>query len=260
MTLAAFRRRDLLGLLAGAAAAPLLPEAADAATPPTLLVFGDSYSVEGRMGTRGWSQQLRQSGSAGATLSLAKSGATAGGTTTSGRGSFTGQVNTWRNQHGGRLMDRTVVYLGYNDLNRSAASFSAARSRYAAQVDRLIAAGLTSGNRRLILIELHDWSRYPGSVSRSRVTSWNRWVRAVAATRPGCVTVDLLGLFDRVYARPGSYGFTNVTRPNRALSATTYLYLDTNHFGSHGLRLIADAIRPRLAGSRLVAGLETAVG
>ena len=114
-----------------------------------------------------------------------------------------------------------MVYFGYNDI-KADKSLSNAKNQYRAQVDRLIANGVTQGQCRLVLCLLHDWSRNPGATRsyRARVTEWNRHVRNVAAARPNCVVVDLFSLFERVFADPGAYGFTNVTQPNRALSAS----------------------------------------
>ena len=76
--------------------------------------------------------------------------------------------------------------------------------------------------------------------------SWNRYVRSVAAARPNVVTVDLFTRFEDVFRHKSAYGFVNVTVANRALSATTYLYADDNHFGRKGQAIIAREIRPKL--------------
>ena len=239
-------RRAFLTFLGGSLATTALGSLPAAAAVPTFIALGDSYTASYRNGIPSWADQIDADGAAEVLVNLAVSGSTAEGVNI--KKTFDGQVDAWIRDHKARgVPDRTVVHFGYNDL-KADKSLSNAKNQYRAQVDRLIANGVTQGQRRLVLCLLHDWSRNPGATRsyRSRVTEWNRHVRNVAAARPNCAVVDLFSLFERVFADPGTYGFTNVTEPNRALSATTHLYADVGHFGRKGQALIARAVKPKL--------------
>jgi lysophospholipase L1-like esterase len=188
-------------------------------------------------------------------VNLAVSGSIAEGVNI--KKTFDGQVDAWIRDHKARgVPDRTVVYFGYNDL-KADKSLSNAKNQYRAQVDRLIANGVTQGQRRLVLCLLHDWSRNPGATRsyRSRVTEWNRHVRNVAAARPNCAVVDLFSLFERVFANPGKHGLKNVSTPSTAASRSTHLFYDSLHFGARGQAIIARAMKTAL--ERAAAGRAT---
>jgi lysophospholipase L1-like esterase len=239
-------RRAFLTLAGGSLATAALGALPAAAAVPTFVALGDSYTASYRNGVPSWADQIDGGGAAKVLVNLAVSGATAEGANLAK--TFDGQVDAWVRDHKPKgVPDRTVVYFGYNDVKANK-SLSNAKNQYRAQVDRLVANGVTQGQRRLVLCLLHDWSRNPGATRsyRSRVTDWNRHARNIAAARPNCVVVDLFALFERVFADPGAYGFTDVTEPNRALSATTHLYADVGHFGRKGQALIARAVKPKL--------------
>jgi phospholipase/lecithinase/hemolysin len=239
-------RRAFLTLASGSLTGLALAAFPAAATVPTFVALGDSYTASYRNGIPSWADQTDGGGDARVLVNLAVSGSTAEGVNLAK--TFDGQVDAWIRDHKPKgVPDRTVVYFGYNDI-KADKSLSNAKNQYRAQVDRLIANGVTQGQRRLVVCLLHDWSRNPGATRsyRSRVSEWNRHVRNVAAARPNCVVVDLFSLFERVFADPGAYGFTNVTDPNRALSATTHLYADVGHFGRKGQALVARAVKPKL--------------
>jgi lysophospholipase L1-like esterase len=241
-------RRGFLALTGGslgAAALAGLPLPVAAAL-STFVAFGDSYTESYRDGIPSWADQIDGGGAADLLANLALSGATAAGADLPG--TFDGQVDAWIRGHKPKgIPDRTVVYFGYNDV-KTTTSLDGAKRRYRAQVDRLVADGVTQGGRRLVLCTLHDWSRNPGATRsyRARVVEWDRHVRAVAAARPNCAVVGLFALFERVFEDPGAYGFTNITEANRELSATTHLYADQGHFGRKGQALIASAVKPKL--------------
>jgi lysophospholipase L1-like esterase len=239
-------RRTFLTLTGGLLATTTIGAHPAAAAVPTFIALGDSYTASYRNGIPSWADQIDADGAAEVLVNLAVSGSTAEGVNV--RKTFDGQVDAWIRDHKAKgVPDRTVVYFGYNDI-KAGKSLSNAKNQYRAQVDRLIANGVTQGQRRLVLCVLHDWSRNPGATRsyRSWVTEWNRPARNVAAARPNCVVVDLFSLLERVFADPGAYGFANVTEPNRALSATTHLYADVGHFGRKGQALIARAVKPKL--------------
>lgn len=239
------RAHHLVAILALLALA-LAGEAA-AGSPPTMVVFGDSYSVVKRTGAHGWPTQLDAKRTVDVVANMARSGATAGGTR--GLKSFKGQVDAWLRQHGNRpAPDLTAVLFGYNDVPDSP-TLTAAKTQYRRQIDRLIKAGVTSGSRRLVLIQLHDITHNPATNRdhRARVLQWNRFVRSVARSRPNTILVDLLPVFDRVVAQPRRFGFKNVTTADRARSHTTALFIDGGHFGERGQAIIADTVRSAIA-------------
>ena len=191
--------------------------------------------------------QIDASGAARILVNMAVSGATAAGT--NGLKTLDGQVDRWiAGYKAAGVPERTVIYMGNNDVAFGPASLSAALNRYGAQVDRLIANGVTLGSRRLVLCLLHDWSRNPDSTRsfRSRARSWINGLVSIAAARPNVVTVNLFKRFEDVFAHQGDYGLTNLTVASKPLSATTHLYFDGNHFGRKGHAIIAAEIRPKL--------------
>lgn len=238
-------RHRLLGALALvlACAAPGVP-AARAAPLGTLLAFGDSYTQAMLYTVPSWAEQLRRAGTVQVIANYGRSGATAGGTG-QGRGTFDGQLDEWTRQ-GRRLARRTVVYLGYNDINRGLDLARSGRA-YAAGVDRLLQARANRDGRRVLLVVVHDWSRNPLGVpaDRPRVDAWNRNVRAVARAR-GLRAVDVYARINAVFAAPARFGFVNVARPSR--TNPRHLYYDGGHFGARGQGIIAETVRAALAG------------
>lgn len=205
-----------------------------------LRVFGDSYSVRSYEGTRSWSTVLRENGTASSVDTYAISGARAAAGTSTG---FDQQLDSWQ-ANGSAIGNRdlTVAYFGYNDLSRDLA---AARSGYRAGVDRLVAAGAASNGRKLFVTQLHDWSKNPSvaNVSTQNVRDWNSFVADVANGNSGIVAVDLFTVFERIFADPAAYGFSNVTSVDRANSDSTAMFFDGYHFGDRGQEIIARVYR-----------------
>ena len=240
-------RRHTLTLVAGSAAAIALTSHAAVAAPKSFVCFGDSYTRSFRAGIPTWADQIDASGAAKVLVNMAVSGATAAGT--NAMKTLDGQVDRWiAGYQAAGVPDRTVIYMGNNDVAIGPASLSAALNQYSAQVDRLIERGVTLGSRRLVLCLLHDWSRNPDSTRsfRARVRSWNNRLVSIAAARPNVVTVNLFKRFEDVFAHKSDYGLTNVTVASKALSATTHLYFDGHHFGRKGHAIIAAEIQPKL--------------
>ena len=166
--------------------------------------FGDSYTRSFRAGIPTWADQIDASGAAKVLVNMAVSGATAAGT--NAMKTLDGQVDRWiAGYKAAGVPDRTVIYMGNNDVAFGPASLSAALNQYSAQVDRLIDRGVTLGSRRLVLCLLHDWSRNPASTRsfRALVRSWNNRLVSIAAARPNVVTVNL---FKVNYPKTGSAG------------------------------------------------------
>jgi len=230
--------RSIVLLLGASVVAP----AAQAAQ--QLTVFGDSYSIPVHDGFQDWPVQLRNQGVVGLVKDFARSGATA-----SGRWhiNFAQEIDAWR--RAGRPLGLTVVYLGYNDIGGDMAS---ARAGYTAGLQALADAGAASGGNRLLLVRPHDVGGTPlynrtakRSALRRQTMEWDAFV-ASAARRFHASVVDVFGAIDAVLRAPGRYGFTNVTTADHARAATTALYADAFHFGSHGQAIIARTVRARL--------------
>ena len=249
------RRRTLLtGLLAGAwclasGLLPAVPTTAAAAEVPTIgtvAVLGDSYSVTTRSGVKGWVQQLVDRNAVRVVINAAKEGALA--SAASGPLSLLGQVDAVLAK---KRADFTIVYFGTEDLIAKA-SQSKVKSNLQKAVDRLVAGGATAGDRRLILVQPHDVSRNPAVITdeRAKVTSLNALIKSLVSSRPNIVTVNLGAFFDRVFAAPADFGFTNVTTADPARSTSTALYFDTNHFGKRGQTLIANEVAKVLRSAR----------
>lgn len=236
-------RRGLLTLAGGALVAGALP--AEAAT-RSFVAFGDSYTASYYRGVASWADQSVSAKALRQIANLAYPGATANGYNS--KDTFEGQVDRWLASYRGKgVPDRTIVYFGYNDV-RTKNSLATPKLLYRRQVARLVAAGVNSGSRRLVLCQIHDWSRNPGAAYnvRSRVKEWNAQVRAVATSYSNCQVVDLYTLIEKVFANPRAYGLTNVTTVDRGRSATTHLFADGSHFGKKGQSLIRSAIAARL--------------
>jgi lysophospholipase L1-like esterase len=219
----------------------------------SILVFGDSYSARYWQQVPSWVEQLRAAGTVSVATNHAVAGATASGS--GDARTFAGQVDRWA-RGGGKVADTTIVYFGHNDIHRNL-DLNGAKAAYARGIDRLVAAGVTSGQRRLLLTLIHDWSRNPGSSGneRGRVQRWNQLVQAVGGTRPNVQIVDLFSLFERVFANPGKHGLKNVSTPSTAASRSTHLFDDSLHFGARGQAIIARAMKTAL--ERAAAGRAT---
>jgi lysophospholipase L1-like esterase len=193
-----------------------------------------------------WADQLQSDRKAKVLVNLGVSGATAEGFNSVR--TLDRQVDDWVARHKSKgLPDRTVIYFGYNDIDNFR-PLGAAMNHYRIALDRLIAQGLARGSRRILLCQLHDWSRNPAQTRNSvaRVKSWNQFLRSLAAERTNVVTVDLYARFEHVAKNKKTYGFTHVTVADKARSASTHLYFDGNHFGKKGQALIAKEIAAKL--------------
>jgi phospholipase/lecithinase/hemolysin len=212
-----------------------------------LLVFGDSYSDPSFGNYDNWAEQLNKNGTATYLSDFARSGATAFNGPTAGF-----PTNSLRQQLDYldatrlpyRWRDLTIVYLGYNDINRLS-NLDASKAEYRAGVDRLISKGATGSDRRMFLALQHNMNRDPVKSWRvkNNLPAWNSFVAGVANARSRVIAVDLYTAFERVYANPGKYGLVNVTTPNAARSAIDYLYYDDRHFGAKGHKLISQVYR-----------------
>jgi lysophospholipase L1-like esterase len=240
------RRQSLAALLGGAFGTLALGAGPADAAPRSFVAFGDSFTRSFRYGVPSWADQLHATGAARLLVNLAVSGATAEGWNSTKN--LDGQVDLWTAKYRPKAIpDRTVIYFGYNDVKLTR-PLTAAMKQYRAQVDRLISLGVTRGSRRLVLCQLHDWSRNPAATTdvRSRVRSWNKFLASLAAERSNVTTVNLFARFEDVFENRRAYGFSNVTTASKPLSATTHLYFDGNHFGRKGQAIIAKEIRPKL--------------
>ncbi len=153
------RRRSLAFAVGAVAAVGITPVAAHAAV-KSFVAFGDSYTMSFRAGIPTWADQIAAAGEAKMLADMAISGATAAGVNQ--KKTLDGQVDRWIADYKAKgVPDRTVIYMGNNDVGSGPPSLSAALAQYARQVDRLIANGVTQGARRLVLCLLHDWTRNP---------------------------------------------------------------------------------------------------
>lgn len=241
-------------LLGGAALAPAVPPAA---AEPTLLTFGDSYTVNSRSGFPQWAKQLLDEGRIGTLHNFAQSGAYAAsaiGTTTLGK-SFKVQINRWK-AAGSPKAAGTVVFLGINEItDPNVTSYSQSRSGYRSGVDALLSAGLNTEPRELLLVMPHDAGAFPryngvykGTAEtrqkfRDRTKLWNSFVSKTAVDK-GATAVNLFSVVDKVLANPGGYKLSNVTSPSTAPDA---LFIDEIHFGRRGQEIIKQAVASQLS-------------
>ena len=208
----------------------------------TMRVFGDSYSdpsFTGSLGTINWSQQLQARGLVTENKNYALGGARAS----------TGEVRAFDQQINKALSgtaiadgDLTVVYLGHNDIGRTGSpdNLATASADYQTGISRLTAAGAANDNRRIFVTQLHDWSRGPGvsDGTRGQVEAWNTMLAGIANANANIIAVDMFTAFERVFAAPEAYGFTNVTTADSSRSSTDTLYHDSSHFGDRGQEII----------------------
>ena len=216
----------------------------------TLRAFGDSYTAEdysSSRGTKNWTRELAALVPTGNIENYAIGRAQA----QSGEyNSFGQQVSNWqRRGSASSSKDLSVVYFGYNDVGRfgkSEASYAASRVGYRDGVDRLVQSGASSGNNRIFVTQIHDWSRNPGvnNASTSQaIKDWVNFVGDVANSHENVIAVDLYTVFNRVMENPAAFGLVNVTDADSSRSASDFLFHDDIHFGSRGQELIARTYR-----------------
>jgi lysophospholipase L1-like esterase len=206
-------------------------------------VFGDSYSDPSftrSIGTINWSQQLQARGLVTHNANYAIGGARAS----------TGEVRAFDQQINKALSsktaiadgDLTVIYLGHNDIGHTGSPDGLARATrgYKEGVARLIQAGAANENRRIFVTQLTNWARGPGVAdgTAGQVRAWNSMLAGIANENPNIIAVDMYTPFERVFADPAAYGFTNVTTPSPSRAGIDALYHDTTHFGNRGQEII----------------------
>lgn len=215
----------------------------------TLRVYGDSYSALDYTDTRNtinWATELGKRGRAERVDNYAIGGARAA----SGRyNSLDRQISASMQGNnpigsGDALnADLAVVYLGYNDIGPRGSSdaLRSARAGYFDGINTLIRAGATSGNNRIFLTQIHDWSRNPRNdpSTASQIVMWNDFVAIQANANPNIVAVDLFTVFNRVYDNPARFGLVDVTKVDTARSSIDALYFDSQHFGNRGQDIIS---------------------
>lgn len=209
----------------------------------TMRVFGDSYSdprFTGSIGTNNWATQLQARGTVTKSDIFALGGARA---SPGEQRAFDQQIN--RALASNKPIadgDLTVVYLGHNDIGRTGSpdNLQRAAAGYQAGVNRLVQAGAANDNRRLFVTQLHDWSRGPGvsDGTSGQVRAWNNMLAGIANSNPNIIAVDMYTAFERVFADPAKFGFTNVTTANASRSGVDTLYHDATHFGNRGQEII----------------------
>lgn len=207
------------------------------------VVFGDSYSAPGLWPFRNWAEQLVDDGLFATQANFAVGGAVTRGT--DGR-SMAAQIDAWHASGAPfRDGDLTLVYFGHNDVKGTPAQRTQSKQALDGHLDTLAGEGATAASRRLFLMLIHDWSRNPdpGGVTRATVLDWNGHLVDEANARERVVAVDVFTLFERIFADPGRFGFTNVTTVDAANSDSTALFYDGQHFGEAGNRWIARLVR-----------------
>jgi hypothetical protein len=228
----------------------------------TLRVFGDSYSALDYTDTRGtinWATEFGNRGRAERVDNYAIGGARAA---TGRTNSFDRQIATAMGSNNpvgsGDALDAnlTVVYLGYNDIGPrgSGDALRSARAGYFDGLNTLIRAGATSGNNRVFVTQIHDWSRNPRNDpnTASQVVEWNNFVAQQANANPNIVE------------NPTRFGLVNVTTVDTARSPIDALYFDSQHFGNRGQDIISRTFEHYLTrgwewASSVNAGAEAAV-
>jgi len=239
-------RRRLLAALTGLASAVAIGASASpvaaATSLGTAVIFGDAFSTMTYKTVSNWPQQLAKKGLLTVTANYAADGAMA--SVSSGPQSFVGQVDKYLATKP-TLPDFTIVYFGTEDLQHHAQDMTAAKSNYTAAIDKLVKAGANAGNKRLILVQIHDVSHDPGVATKVRpaVVDFNKFIQRIYKSRPNLVSVNLGNLMDVVYAHPERWDLTNVSTVDAEHSDTTALYFEPLHFGKKGQSIIAGKIR-----------------
>lgn len=209
----------------------------------TMRVFGDSYSDPSftrSIGTINWSQQLQARGLVVRNDNFAIGGARAA---TGEVRAFDQQINTALGRNNPIADgDLTVVYLGHNDIGRTGSpdGLAKATAGYKEGLARLIAAGAANENRRIFVTQLSNWGRAPGVSDGTdhQVRAWNTMLAGIANENANIVAVDMYTPFERVFADPGAFGFTNVTTASPSRGAIDALFQDAIHYGSRGQEII----------------------
>ncbi|WP_027133964.1 SGNH/GDSL hydrolase family protein [Geminicoccus roseus] len=251
------RRHIIAGGLA-AVAAPSIVRAAPITNRVTqrLVVLGDSYSdplydtAQTSKVFPSWPELLVNRGRAVSMRNLAVSGATAMDYSSPLNGTFKKQLDTFLAAPNYGPDDITVVYFGYNDIARYAdarwANLNQAKADFRVGVDRLLTAGAATGNRRLLITAVHDWSRNPKKrtefLPRTRhwLTFTYDFIAQRRATHRGMLCANVYRRFTDIFARPLVYGLQNVTTADPNNAGTTALFYNDNHFGAKGQQLLAD--------------------
>ncbi len=240
----------------GAANPFALPDAANVTEVrvDTLHVFGDSNSVASRDGIAGWPGYLKREGTAGNVVNNAVSGAFGGNDPSDANNSFARQLD--REGGGATIDDRDLVAVafGANDVEGVPADrLDASIATFAANLDALRGRGAANDGRRLFVTTLPDLDRTPGFGGRGLADDVRRWNDAVrgyanANANANTVAVDLYTVFERVFADPGRFGFTDVTDPapsraDKLDAASGYLWADEQHLTQHGQDIIGQVFQ-----------------
>jgi phospholipase/lecithinase/hemolysin len=278
--------------LAAHAASPYAPNGSLAI--PRLIAFGDSYtSVNTAVGYWKWSTQLLHDTNQVVDLRDVAVGGSTGGYYGSATNDYFGAaVGRWLAANAPGASDRTAVYFGYNDMTRSVLlakppTIAKILNDYHTALNRLITAGYATGNRHILLVMGHDWSKVPRFATgdlkakapavHANMLTWNAGVAAIAAQHPNVVAADVFEPMECVFKHPSWFGFTDVSHElldrNKA-EQFLYNYKDRYHFGAHGHRLIRQVITyylttgwdwsnttktPSLAKARLVSDLAAGI-
>lgn len=247
---------------------PFISGSSGAVQVNTLRAFGDSYTDKNwtdSTGTANWVELFRNRGLAQRSENYAIGGARA---MYGERRALDQQITTWESKNS-PIADRdlTVIYMGHNDIGRLGSPDNLVRSTtgYKDAVARLVDDGATSGNNRLFITQLHDWSKGPGvsdAAPASQVRGWNAMLGGLANATPNVIAVDMYTVFERIFADPGKFGFKNVTTADSSRSKIDALYDDATHFGSRGQDVIARVYQHYISrgwdwASTLAAGAET---
>lgn len=211
----------------------------------TLRAFGDSYTDKrwtDFSGTDNWVEITRRRGWAIRTENYAIGGARA---QYGESRALDQQISTWEGRNSPiSERDLTIIYMGHNDIGRTGSPDNLGRATvgYKDAVARLVKDGATSGNNRLFITLLHDWSKGPGVadvVPAQQVVHWNNILAGLANATPNAIAVDMYTVFNRIFANPEKFGFTNVSGADPSRSAIDALYHDGTHLGSRGQDIIA---------------------
>ena len=221
-----------------------------------LHVFGDSNSVASRDGIAGWPGYLNREGTVGSVVNNAVSGAFGGDDPGDENNTFQRQLDRAFGEGGGgeTIDDRDLVTVsfGANDVEGVPADrLAASIATFEANLDALRARGAADDGRRLFVATILDLDKTPGFRGRGLtddVGRWNDAVRGYANANANTVAVDLFTVFERVFADPGRFGFTDVTDPaparaDKVDAASTYLWADEQHLTQHGQDIIGQVFQ-----------------
>lgn len=208
----------------------------------TMRAFGDSYtdpSWTNSIGTINWATQLQARG----TVTTSKIYAIGGARAAYGeQRALNNQITTALSKGTIADGDLTVIYIGHNDIGHTGSPDNLQRAAAGLRdgVSRLVAAGAANDKRRLFITQIHNWSRGPnvsdGTASQAR--AWNNDIAAMANSNPNIIAVDMYTVFERIFADPAKFGFTNVTTASPSRSSVDALYYDGTHFGNRGQDII----------------------